>query len=336
MWFRALAPAALVLGLLAALPASAEPKTPHTYSGTDSAYLTPRAGAEQSGPSVRLGYVKVPAPGTYYAELDATVKNQSVDALQLVSLSLVCKEESSVADQIGTRSNIIRGETLPMSTRVYFTIKDKRGACFAYGTTMGLQSSSKPLESRRLLARATLTISGPVSDRTEESRRFDFDDANRGFSGRSFLAKPKQQAHASELVTSAAPGSQAFVTGNAYLTTCTVLGGSRDQTTDGKDLCTRSVVKRVPDGSLVRTRLLVRQYTPGGSVCATTVVPGSTKQVRITARRHHSGAATEGTITLSSKQSCGNRIKVWTEVQVLSGPAVVVHFPATSTGFRPL
>ncbi|MBZ5735895.1 hypothetical protein K8Z61_15480 [Nocardioides sp. TRM66260-LWL] len=334
MWFRALAPAALVLGLLAALPASAEPPTPHTYSGTDSAYLTPRAGAEQSGPSVRLGYVKVPAPGTYYAELDATVKNQSVDAVQLVSLSLVCKEESSVADQIGTRSNIVRGETLPMSTRVYFTIKDKRGACFAYGTTMGLKSSSKPLTSRRLLARVTLTISGPVSDRTVESRRFDFDDANRGFSGRSFLAKPKQQAHASELVTSAAPGSQAFVTGNAYLTTCTFRGGSRDQTTDGRDLCPRSV--DAPNGSLVRERLLVRQYTPGGSVCATTVVPGSTKQFRITARRHHLGTAVEGTISLSAKQGCGNRIKVWTEVQVLSGPSVVVHFPATTTGFRPL
>ena len=336
MWIRALVPAALVAGLLAALPATAAPPTPETYSGTQSAYLEPRAQAEQSGESVRLAYVKVPEPGTYYADLTVNVTDESADSLQFVAISLVCKEETSIADQIGTRANIVRGETLPMSTRVYFRIKRQRGACFAYGTTMGLQSSSRPLSQRRLLARATLRISGPVSDRTVESRRFVYDDANRGFSGRSFLARPKQYAHASELVTSAGPGSTAFVTGNAYLTTCTVKGGSRDQTTDGRDLCTSSVVKRLPEGSLVRTRLLVRQYTPGGSVCATTVVPDSTRQFRVRARRHHLGIATEGTVTLSDKATCGDRIKVWTEVQVLTGPAVVVHFPGTSTGFRPL
>lgn len=334
MWIRALVPVALVAGLLAALPAAAEPPTPHTYTEPAKSYfLTPKSGAEESGKSVRLAYVKVPAPGTYYADLKVNVKDESADSVQFVAISLVCKEETSIADQIGTRANIVRGETLPMSTRVYFDVKDKRGACFAYGTTMGLKSSSTSLSQRRLLARATLTISGPVSDRTVESRRFVYDDANRGFSGRSFLAKPKQYAHASEVVTSAAPGSTAFVTGNAYLTTCTFRGGSRDQTTNGKDLCPRSV--DAPDGSLVRQRLLVRQYTPGGSVCATTVVPDSTRQFRITARRHHLGTATEGTITLSDKASCGSRIKVWTEVQVLSGPSVVVHFPATSTGFRP-
>lgn len=317
------------------LAATTVPASAEVYSGTTSVKLKPTSRAEQPGERVRIGYVKVPERGTYRASLTSVVTNRSADSVQYVAVSLICKEESSIEDQIGAAANTIKGETLTLNARVYFTIK-KRGACFAYGTTMGLRNSSASLSSRDLDVKSTLTIGGPVSAATKEAKRFVYDDANRGYSGRSFLAKPKVQAHAGELETSAAPGSTAFVSGNVYLTGCSHLAGSRDQTTDGKDLCTRSVVKRGAEGALVKVRLVVRQYTPGGRPCTTTIVPGSTVQKRITANRHHLPVAVQGDVTLpGSNAGCGYRVRAWTEVQVLSGPAVVVHFPSTVTAYSP-
>lgn len=324
----------LASGLLAGLLAAPAPATAAVYTGTTSEWLTPTSTVERPGPRVRIGYVKVPSPGTYLANLSAAITDDSTDSVQYVAVSLICKEETTIRDQVGAAANVVRGETLTLNARVYFSIR-KRGACFAYGTTMGLQKSSASLSSRRLKARTTLTISGPVSDATAETRRFVDNNASGDYAGRSFLAKPRVLAHAGELETQARPGSRALVTGNAYLTTCAFEGGSRDQTTNGKDLCTRAVVVRGERGTLARVRLVVRQYTPGGRVCATTVVPGSSTQVRITARRHHLPVAVKGDVTLADDAGCGSRTRAWTEVQVLDGPAVVVHFPSTVTAFRP-
>jgi hypothetical protein len=119
------------------------------------------------------------------------------------------------------------------------------------------------------------------------------------------------------------------------LTACTSDNGSRDQTTGGKKLCTPGVVKHGAAGSLVRLRLVVRQYTAQGAVCATTIVPGSTTQRRISARRHHLPVAVKGDVTLSEAAGCSSRLRAWTEVHVLDGPSVVVHFPNTVTAYRP-
>ncbi|MFC5010344.1 hypothetical protein [Nocardioides plantarum] len=324
----------LLAGLLAVVPWGAAPASAATRSDVTSAWLTPRAGANEAGPRVRLGYLKVQAPGTYSATLSAQVTDNSRDAVQIASVSLLCKENSGDEDRIGTSANVFRGETFAMGTRVYFSVKD-HGACFAYGSTMGLKTTSASLSSRRVRVRATLTVSGPVSSATRESKRFVYDDASRAYSGRSSLAKPHAFTHAAELQTAARRGSKAYVTGNTYLTTCISDGGSRDQTTNGRYLCTPGVIKHGEAGSLVRLRLVVRQYTPGGSVCETTIVPGSTTQKRISARRHHLPVAVKGAVTLPDNSRCGTKVRAWTEVQVLDGPAVVVHFPNTVTAYRP-
>ena len=324
----------LAAGLLAAAPWGAPPASAATYTDSTAAWLTPGAGVNESGPRVRIGYLKIQRPGTYYATLSAPIDDKSADAVQIASVSLLCKENSGDVDRVGTSANVFRGETFTLGARVYFSIKE-RGACFAYGSTMGLKRSSAPLSSRKVRVRATLTVAGPVSSATRETKRFVYDDADRGYAGKSFLAKPKVQAHAGELGTTAWRGSTAYVSGNAYLTTCVSDGGSRDQTTNGKNLCTPGVIKHGEAGSLVRLRLVARQYTAGGSVCATTIVPGTTTRKRISARRHHLPVAIQGRVTLSDSTRCGTKVRAWTEVQVLEGPSVVVHFPNTVTAYRP-
>jgi hypothetical protein len=128
----------LALGLLVGLlaPWQAAPASAATRSVVTSAWLTPGSGANASGPRVRIGYLKVEAPGTYSATLTAQVTDNSADAVQIASVSLLCKENSGDEDRIGTSTNVFRGETFTLGTRVYFTIKD-HGACSAYGTTMG-------------------------------------------------------------------------------------------------------------------------------------------------------------------------------------------------------
>ncbi len=323
---------ALVLGGVAV---SAPAASAASYSGSTTVWLTPGSVVNATGARVSLGSVKVPSPGTYHADLSSRITDHSADSVQYVAVSLICKEETSIEDQVGSATNIVRGETRTLNARVYFSVS-KRAVCFAYGATTRLKGGSAAPSTRRLSARSTITITGPVASATRETRRFVWDDANRGYAGRSFLAKPGQYAHTGELSSSAAPGSQALVTGNVYLTTCSFQGGSRDQTTDGKDLCTAAVTRHVATGSLVQVRLVVRQYTSGGSVCATTIVPGSTAQVRITQTRHHLPVAVQGTVTLPAAAGCGSAVHAWTEVRVLSGPSVVVHFPSTVTAFRPI
>lgn len=329
--------ALLVLtGLLAVLPTGASPASAARYERSTSTYLTPAGPVGVAGPRIRLGYVKVPSPGTYHATLATTITDRSADPVQLVSVSLVCKEESLTRDQIGASANVVHGERFTLTARVYFHVR-KRGACFAYGTTMGLVRSSAARTSRRVRANSTIVITGPVSSATRETTRFVDDDADRAFAGRSSLSRPGEYTHAGELATRARPGTRVLVTGNAYLTTCTAVGGSRDQTTNGRYLCTDDVVRRVAAGSLVRVRLVLRQYTPGGSVCHTAVVPGSTGLFRITAKRHHLPVGVHArTRVPDADPRCGTLLRAWTEVRVLRGPAVVVHFPSTVTSFRPI
>ena len=92
---------------------------------------------------MRLGYVKVPSPGTYVATLATRITDTSADAVQLVSGLPICKEERGVEDQLGASANVVRGETLTLTARVHFAVR-KRAACFAYGTTMGLLRRAAP------------------------------------------------------------------------------------------------------------------------------------------------------------------------------------------------
>ncbi|GAB3589440.1 hypothetical protein GCM10027446_01820 [Angustibacter peucedani] len=329
--------ALLVLGLLAGLVTGAAPASAASYTGSTSVWLYPGSVVNATGTRVSLGSVKVPSPGTYHADLSSRITDGSADSVQYVAVSLICKEETSIEDQVGAATNIVRGETRTLNARVYFSVK-KRAVCFAYGATTRLKGSSASPSTRRLSARSTITVTGPVASATRETKRFVYDDANRGYSGRSFLAKPGAYTHTGEFATTDTPGSQAVVTGNVYLTTCSFQGGSRDQTTNGKDLCTAAVTRHVSTGSLVQVRLVVRQYSAGGTrVCGTTVVPGSTTQVRITATRHHLPVAVQGTATLlGADKGCGGPLHAWTEVRVISGPSTVVHFPSTVTAYRPI
>lgn len=325
----------LLLGLLASLLAATPPAEAAVYADSSTAHLVPSSTARRNGPNEKLGYVKIMTPGTYVATLSARIRDDSIDPIQVASISLLCKEESRILDKMGTAANVFRGETFPMSVRVYFTIA-KRGACFGYGATMILDRSSVPPARRGLRASASMVVAGPVSDATVESRRFAFDDPERdSYAGRSFLARPGRQTHAGELTTSAMPGSSAFVSGQAYLTSCVSEGGSRDASTGGRSVCTPGVVRHGDAGSLLRLRMMVRQYTPGGSACATTIVPSTSRRIRITARRHHLPVTLEGDVTLPANTRCGGRVRAWMEIAVLSGPAVVVHFPNTSSAYRP-
>lgn len=300
-----------------------------------SATLTPSAQVRRNGENQKLGYLKISAPGTYMATLSANIRDDSVDPIQMASISLMCKERTKTLDKLGTAANIFRGETFPLTVRVYFTIKE-RGACFGYGATMTLRGSSASLSRRAVRATALLTVAGPVSATTVESRRFINDDPSRDrYAHRSFLAHPHQQTHAAALTTSAAPGSSALLTGSAYLTSCVSDGGSRDASTGGRELCVPSVIKHGQDGSLIRVRLVARQYAADGGACATTVVPGTTRRLRISARRHHLPVSLQGNVTLPSNARCTERVSTWIELTVLSGPAVVVHFPNTVTALRP-
>ena len=136
-------------------------------------------------------------------------------------------------------------------------------------------------------------------------------------------------------MTWAAPGSRAHVTGNVYLTTCTAQGGSRDQTTTTATCALPPSSGASPPGRWCRSGSWCGSTGRGGRVCGTTVVPGSTTRVRIKAKRHHLPVAVQGRVRLlGADAGCGARLRVWTEVRVLGGPSVVVHFPNAVTAFR--
>jgi hypothetical protein len=113
------------------------------------------------------------------------------------------------------------------------------------------------------------------------------------------------------------------VTGDLKVTTCTSVGGSREN--GSPYLCAAARVR--PGGSTLRVSLVVQQIATGGGYCAVRTIASRT--VRVDRRTHHAMVAQSGSYTPSTARGCASGVRAKLYVQVLSGADVVIHRRAT-------
>jgi hypothetical protein len=304
--------------------------------------IFPASTIGKAGSRVQLFQVKI-YPGTYYIEMPVTVKHLNADSIDYIDVSLVCKDNYGHADQIGQAVNTLHGTSFTLTPRLYITFTGTmRGVCVGYAQeTRQRGPSSVSPSSRALLIASAKMIVTPTSTGARETVRFKGDSSanNHPYVGHSLRASKGVHFHAAPVTFNSYPSTtHSFaMTGNVFLTSCTTSGGSRDATTNGKNLCISSVVKTGGSGPLVRTRLVAQQYRADGvTPCRLVVVPNTTSTFHITPYRHHLPVTLQGTLTLPAMAGCGPHVTAWTEVYVESAPSVVVHFPSSVTSVLPL
>ena len=336
---------------LALSPAQASSTSSTVTVSTAGVRLVPGAGITNAGSRVTLLKVKLVPGYTYHVEMPVSVAHTTADKVDYAAVSLVCKDTAGHQDMVGESTNTFHGTTFNFDPRLYITIKAKpgssaRGMCVGYAQATREEGPIGAAPSTRFL---TVTSAKIVVTRdtayanARETVRFKGNNYNPNlsnpFAGHSARASKGAHFHAGPVAFTISPTSDhtLSLTGNAYLTTCTSGGGSRDGSTNGAQMCIPSVVKSIASGTEVRRRMIVQQYAADGvTPCRTLVVPNTTVTFNVTKHRHHLPVALKGTVTLPAKAGCGSHAQAWTEIFVEAGPPVVVHFPSTVTSVLPL
>jgi hypothetical protein len=140
------------------------------------------------------------------------------------------------------------------------------------------------------------------------------------------LMRPGSRLDATPVTYAVAAGARSVtVAGDIKVTTCTSVGGSREN--GSPYLCAASRVR--PGGTTLRVALVAQQRSAGGGYCAVRTV--SVRTVRVDRTTHHTMISQFGTYTLSTAPGCARTVRVKLAVRVLGGADLVVHRRGTIT-----
>jgi hypothetical protein len=142
--------------------------------------------------------------------------------------------------------------------------------------------------------------------------------------------------------TAPADVSTIAVSGDAYLTTCTAVGGSWDPLRDPvvdpvtkQHLCARTDVNKA--GTTAITRLVVGQRNAAGTgYCRLIHFPSASgRRTLITRDVHHVVLFQSGMVTISTAPDCSRDFRIKVYVKHVSGAKLIVHKQGTITAVIP-
>lgn len=263
------------------------------------------------------------------AKLEVSQPSTTSDRLlvtrQAIRCSAVGNEDNF--DQVYGVQNTLRGTTMTLTPRFTFTA----GAPGNYHCWLWV-NSGRPLPSSQRIESNVFKVGSPSYLEVTAA-------IHKG-SGQSFeprtaskLLLPGQSSQ-EQVLTWTSPTTSTFsISGDAYLTTCSVAGGSTDPITK-KRLCEGH---ENPAGSTVRTKVIVRQLLDDGAgICKTSYFPDSTgREMFISKSVHHRLVYLGGSVTLRTGWRCSRNFKISLSVKVVSGAAVMVHKQGTLTAAVP-
>lgn len=301
---RALVPA-LLAGLavaaagLAGTPASAAPGT----AATASVDLPARsADGSAVGPAITVAAPAFPA-GARYVTATVTARHApgSSGRATMLTVDLACGAES------------VQATTNVLTTAV---LAPRRLMRDATSCTVTARSAVDHPTARDGLRVSVAVSAVPVASGAVGYRPTGFPS----------LLRPGGRADVTPIsyAVPAGPGPVA-VTGDLKVTTCTSVGGSREN--GSPYLCSASRVK--PGGSVLRVALVAEQPAAGGGSCAVRTL--SARTVRVGKAQHHTMVAERGTFPLSTAPGCTRTVRVKLAVTVLAGADVVLHRRGTIT-----
>jgi hypothetical protein len=126
-------------------------------------------------------------------------------------------------------------------------------------------------------------------------------------------------------VTVPAGVSKLKVTGDMKVTTCTSVGGSREN--GSPYLCNPGRLNR--KGSEVSVSLVAEQLRADGSICALRTL--SSRRTHITPKAHHAVISQNTSYVMSLTNGCSGELRIMQRARVISGADIVVHRRGTIT-----
>lgn len=253
------------------------------------------------------------------ADVVAYQPRDTPDRAMMATLSLNCWPQSTEVTSSGATQNLTRGRTTPMQARFLYVA----GEAGPVTCTLNAYGS-----------RPRPTYGGSARNRwyADTGTRISVGapqpawSASHASSGRSTVVRRGAAARGlATFAQSLGSSHTARLDSDHKVTTCSSVGGSRDETTDGRDLCASHVSAR---GS--RVRLVVRAVQLGrhGPCGRQTVVD---RVYRVTPAVHHLMIHATGTLRASRVAGCLRDFRVSTVLRGVGGAPFVVHRPSELT-----
>ena len=315
--------AALVLSglfatFLASPAAQAVPATAVRDSTAESTRTIP-AYKSQDDPTrtIRVFQVKFTAQKgqKFYltSQVNANQASSTPDELLMASASINCSPASSPKRSVAATQNTLRGRTTVLHPRMVYTAPSSGQVTCNLNAT-GLRPRPAGGTTSNVWTVATgsfLSASVAIPSWAKHLHS----------TATSLVRSPGQQwTPIKQNLTVGSTVTKFEVVADHKVTTCSSVGGSRDSTTGGRNLCEGRVSK---EGTDVAVETIVRQLTDSGGICSQQTV--SERGMHVSRDIHHGMIFSKGVAELDP--SCGKRIQVLSTVKVTSGADLMIHAP---------
>ena len=243
------------------------------------------------------------------------------DPLLMAAVSVTCSPQAGGVANAGATQNLLRGSATTMTPRfVYRAPRTGMAACVLTASGLRPRPSAVGYPSSNLWYVAPgsfLAVSAPVprwggTMSTDERSRV--------------LDQGEAWAPVRRIVR-VGPVREFELVSDHKLTTCAAVGGSRDSSTQGRELCAGRVDRTGTTVRLVVTA--VQRRRTGGSCGAPQVVDDRLAWVR--ASVHHRMVFSKGVVRVSRAPGCTREFLVTGTIRHVRGADVLVHAPSERT-----
>jgi hypothetical protein len=253
------------------------------------------------------------------AKILARQPSRTPDSLLMAAVTLACYPSGYPRSSIGATQNTLRGHTATLTPRLVYTAP-RTGTVVCRVAAVGRRprpSSGATSHNVWLVdVGSSISASAPL---TAWSRYLVSEARSRVLDAGEQWTPVIESVHVD-------PFAGAFtLISDHKVTTCTSVGGSRDGTTNGLDLCVGRVGSAASDGELT---VKARQRTISGDWCGESQTAVS-QSFRIDRDVHHGMLFSAGTVHVDP--SCASTFVITSTLRLRSGTDLMVHGGSVST-----
>ncbi|WP_345518284.1 hypothetical protein [Nocardioides conyzicola] len=254
------------------------------------------------------------------AQVIARQSRSTSDSLLMASASIICSPDNGKVVRASATENLRRGTSATFKPRfVYVVPRTGMVECVLLASGLRPRPSSHGYRSSNVwsvAAGSSLSVSEPMSS---WARSVETDARSRVLDG--------QERWTPIATVARVHARRSFeLTSDHKVTTCSAVGGSRDSTTIGRELCSSRVSTQ---GTVVRLTVSAVQLDARGSPCARTQVFSQLR--RVTAAVHHAMVFSKSVVRVSRARSCRPAFAIRGSLEHVRGADVVVHAPSELT-----
>lgn len=262
--------------------------------------------------------------------LNIAMPSTASDQLLVATYTVYCAQVGSYSgtNKILGSQNVQRGRSMSLNPRYIFTAATPGD----YRCWMKIVSGRPRPTTTRISSNVFTVTDGSFLESTKSLHQR----SDQGFAPteRSRVLRNQAGEQAAPLAwTAPLAADEVSVSGDAWLTACTAVEGSKDPVT-GKRLCEGLVDST---GSTVNTRIVVGQRNASDTgYCKVTYLPGTGgREAYISRNVHHRMIFAGATVPISKSWGCGRTFRIRIDIRHVRGSAVVVHKQGTISAAIP-